>query len=264
MVNWPSEVLTVLPRFTVLIIRFDVVSKVFSLLKARSLKFRLAGAALLNICILLFCSSASSQASPLYTQKNTLLVFGDSISAAYGMEQEQGWVQLLANQLDATAAGYKVVNASVSGETTGGGLIRLPKTLALHQPDVIIIELGGNDGLRGYPIDNIKANIEQMISLAQAANAKVLLIGMVLPPNYGRRYTGAFEALYQAAATRFNIALVPFLLNGVATADSLMQRDGIHPKPEAQQMMLNDILPHLTPLLENLTQAPPATAKRVD
>ena len=203
--------------------------------------------------------------SPLgYTQQSTLLVYGDSISAAYGMDQEQGWVHLLARQLEATTADYNVVNASVSGETTGGGLVRLPKTLEIHQPDIVIIELGGNDGLRGYPIDNIKTNIEQMISLAQANGAKVLLIGMVLPPNYGQRYTRAFEALFEETAERFNIALVPFLLNGVATAESLMQRDGIHPKPEAQQMMLEDIFSHLAPLLAPVTTNLPDVARKVD
>jgi len=198
--------------------------------------------------IVLFCSHA-------YTSESTLLVFGDSISAAYGMEQNQGWVYLLAEQPAIKAAGFEIINASVSGETTDGGVVRLPKTLALHQPDIVIIELGGNDGLRGYPISNIRTNLDQMIQLSQASGAQVLLIGMVLPPNYGRRYTRAFESVFSAAAAEFEINVVPFLLNGVATDESLMQRDGIHPRPEAQQLMLDGIWPYLQPLVTRVTRA---------
>jgi acyl-CoA thioesterase-1 len=201
---------------------------------------------LLRISIVLFCSHA-------YTSESTLLVFGDSISAAYGMEQDQGWVHLLAQRPDLQAAGFNVVNASVSGETTDGGVVRLPKTLALHQPDIVIIELGGNDGLRGYPINNIRSNINEMIRLAQASGARVLLVSMVLPANYGRRYIGAFEGLYSAAATEFDINVVPFVFKGVATDESLMQRDGIHPRPEAQQMLLDGIWPYLQPLVDQAT-----------
>ena len=225
---------------------------------------------LLTISLMLYTSQA-------FTSEGTLLVFGDSISAAYGMEETQGWVHLLDEKLKTplntnintninthintninthintslkdSTAGYEVVNASVSGETTDGGVVRLPKTLALHQPDIVIIELGGNDGLRGYPIDKISANISQMIHLSQASGARVLLIGMVLPPNYGQRYTKAFADVYQQAAATFNVPLVPFLLDGVATAESLMQRDGIHPRPEAQPLMLDNIWPYLVPLL---------------
>ncbi|MFT4631867.1 MAG: acyl-CoA thioesterase-1 [Candidatus Pseudothioglobus sp.] len=200
---------------------------------------------LLRVSIVLFCSNA-------YTSESTLLVFGDSISAAYGMEENQGWVHLLAQQPDIKTAGFEVVNASVSGETTDGGLIRLPKTLALHQPNIVVIELGGNDGLRGYPIDNIRTNIDEMIRLSRASGARVLLIGMVLPPNYGRRYTSAFESVFSAAAAKFDINVVPFLLNGVATDESLMQRDGIHPRPEAQQLMLDGIWPYLQPMVTPL------------
>jgi acyl-CoA thioesterase-1 len=197
---------------------------------------------LLRMSIVLFCSHA-------YTSESTLLVFGDSISAAYGMEQNQGWVHLLTQQPDLQTAGFEIINASVSGETTDGGVIRLPKTLALHQPDIVIIELGGNDGLRGYPIANIRSNIDEMIRLSRASGAQVLLIGMVLPPNYGRRYTSAFEAVFSNAAVEFDINVVPFLLNGVATDESLMQRDGIHPRPEAQQLILDGIWPYLQPLV---------------
>ena len=235
---------------------------VLSPLRASLSRARLLPSGLLTIS-LVFCTSQA------FTSEGTLLVFGDSISAAYGMEETQGWVHLLDEKLSTTlnttlntslnttantpanksTAGYQVVNASVSGETTDGGVVRLPKTLALHQPDIVIIELGGNDGLRGYPIDKISANISQMLHLSQASGARVLLIGMVLPPNYGQRYTKAFADVYQQAAATFNVPLVPFLLDGVATAESLMQRDGIHPRPEAQPLMLDNIWPYLVPLL---------------
>ena len=165
------------------------------------------------------------------------------------MELEQGWVHLLTKQLQANNRDYQVVNASVSGETTGGGLVRLPKSLEIHQPEILVLELGGNDGLRGYPINKIEANLIAMTEMAQTAGARVLIIGMVLPPNYGRRYTRAFESIYINIAKQHELALVPFLLQGVATPDSLMQRDGIHPKPEAQLMLLDNIWPYLETLL---------------
>jgi acyl-CoA thioesterase-1 len=247
-----------------LIITFAVIATflillVFILMVLSPLRERLPNASapasglvkfLVQLCLLLSSSYA-------YTSERTLLVYGDSISAAYGMEQSQGWVHLLGERLDTTMLGnmsgnmpgYKVVNASVSGETTDGGVVRLPKTLAVHQPDIVIIELGGNDGLRGYPIDKISANINQMIRLSQASGARVLLVGMVLPPNYGQRYTTAFADVFQQAAESYAIPLVPFLLDGVATAESLMQRDGIHPRAEAQPLLLDNIWPYLQPLL---------------
>ena len=172
-------------------------------------------------------------------------MFGDSISAAYGMETNLGWVNLLSQHL----TDHQIINASVSGETTGGGLVRLQKTLDAHQPDIVILELGGNDGLRGYPIDKIEANLVAMTRMSQSAGAKVLLVGMVLPPNYGQRYTTAFEGVFSDIADRFDLAFVPFILDGVATSSGLIQRDGIHPKPEAQAMIMEGILPALNPLL---------------
>lgn len=165
------------------------------------------------------------------------------------MDTEQGWVSLLSERLANEAPAYNVVNASVSGETSGGGLVRLQKTLDIHQPDILILELGGNDGLRGYPIDKIEANLDAMTRMAHATGAQVLLVGMVLPPNYGRRYTTAFEGIFATIADRFDLPFVPFILDGVATSTSLIQGDGIHPKPEAQTMILEDILPVLRPLL---------------
>lgn len=193
---------------------------------------------------------ASLLVSPFaYTNESTLLVFGDSISAAYGMDPEQGWVHLLSERLEQEFPHYQVVNASVSGETTGGGIVRLPKTLEIHQPDVIVLELGGNDGLRGYPIDKIRDNLTSMTRMAIESGAQVLLVGMVLPPNYGRRYTDAFESVFEEVAATFDVGLLPFLLEGIATSQSMLQRDGIHPKPEAQPLMVEQIWPKLAPLL---------------
>jgi len=165
------------------------------------------------------------------------------------MEEDQGWVSLLSQRLADNFPHYQVINASVSGETTGGGVTRLPKTLEIHQPEILVLELGGNDGLRGYPIDKIRQNLSRMIESAQQADVTVLLVGMVLPPNYGRRYTQAFESLFESVAEEYAIAFVPFLLDGVATNRSLIQRDGIHPTPEAQPKLLADIWPVLEPLL---------------
>lgn len=198
---------------------------------------------LITLFITLLCLTTGVSAS-----ERTILVYGDSISAAYGMDQEQGWVSLLAARLAVDHPDYRVVNASVSGETTGGGLTRLTKSLSLHQPDVLVLELGGNDGLRGYPIDKIRGNLDSMIQQSKEAGISVLLIGMVLPPNYGRRYTSAFENIFSGLAELHDIPFVPFLLNGIATTRDLVQRDGIHPTVEAQPMILEDVYP----VLENL------------
>ena len=196
-------------------------------------------------CLLLFALLFT----PSISSANTILVYGDSISAAYGMNQEDGWVALLSQRVTTEHPGYRVINASVSGETTGGGVTRLPKTLAVHQPDIIIIELGGNDGLRGYPIDKIRGNLETMIQNAQKAGTRVVLIGMVLPPNYGRRYTRAFEDAFESLAKQYTLPFVPFLLDGVTTERELVQRDGIHPTVEAQPKLLDDVWPSIKPLL---------------
>ena len=181
----------------------------------------------------------------------TVLVVGDSISAAYGMQEDQGWVHLLRARLrDSFGADSRVVNASISGDTTGGGLARLDRTLAAHRPDIVIIELGGNDGLRGYPIDNIRANLLEMTEATLAAGATPLLAGMQIPPNYGPRYTAAFHRMYAEIAAATGAALVPFLLDGVATDRELMQRDGIHPTADAQGRLLDNVWPVLAGLIE--------------
>lgn len=178
-----------------------------------------------------------------------VLVLGDSISAAFGMSLDQGWVALMARQLAESHPDTPVVNASISGETTAGGLRRLPSLLQEHRPDVVVIELGGNDGLRGYPIPSLRDNLRQMVQLSQQAQAQVLLLPMEIPPNYGSRYTAAFRDSYRQVAESQGAVLGPFLLNGVATVDGMMQPDGIHPTVAAQPLMARTVLPALEPLL---------------
>lgn len=189
--------------------------------------------------------------APGFAAGGTILVLGDSISAGYGLEAREGWVSLLEKRLAERPESYEVVNASVSGETTGGGLARLPDALARHRPELVVLELGGNDGLRGYPIARIRANLARMVALAREAGARVLLIGMHIPPNYGSRYTEAFHGTYRQIAERDGVALVPFLLEGVATDASLMQGDGIHPTAAAQPLLLDNLWPTLLELLED-------------
>jgi acyl-CoA thioesterase I len=180
-----------------------------------------------------------------------ILVFGDSISAGYGLPHaERGWVALLGAKLKAQGYGDDVVNASVSGETTAGGLARLPRALSIQHPAVVILELGGNDGLRALPIDQMRANLSKMVDLAAAAGSKVLLLGMRIPPNYGPQYTADFAQAYADVAREKHVALVPFLLNGVALSPDLMQADGVHPNETAQPKLLDNVWGALVPLLK--------------
>jgi acyl-CoA thioesterase-1 len=178
-----------------------------------------------------------------------ILVLGDSLSAAYGLRVEQGWVSLLADRLKASGYGYRVVNASVSGETTGGALARLPRALEKHRPAVVIVELGGNDGLRGLPISDVRANLDSIVRLSRKAGAKVLLIGMRIPPNYGPAYTRDFHKVFADVASQYRLPLVPFFLDGIALDDSLMQEDGLHPNASAQPKLVAQVWPVLLPLL---------------
>ncbi len=180
----------------------------------------------------------------------TVLVFGDSLSASYGIEEEQGWVNLLSEKLRQAQSPYSVINASVSGETSTGGLSRLPAALAEFQPSVVILELGGNDGLRGLPLATLQANLEEMVSLSQQAGAKVLLAGIQIPPNYGPRYTEPFYALFSEIAEAEQLPFVPFLIDGIPQQPGLMQNDGIHPRAEAQHMILDNVWPVLEPMLQ--------------
>jgi acyl-CoA thioesterase-1 len=180
-----------------------------------------------------------------------ILVFGDSISAGYGLPRvEQGWVALLQARLRSQGYGYEVVNASVSGETTQGGLARLPRALSLHHPQIVILELGGNDGLRALPITAMRSDLSQMIGLSRAAGAKVLLLGMRIPPNYGPAYADQFAATYSNLAESLRVATVPFLLDGIALNADLMQADGIHPDQAGQPRLLDNVWPALAPLLK--------------
>ena len=179
----------------------------------------------------------------------TLLVLGDSISAAFGIEQSQGWVNLLSKKLQTHQYRIHVVNASISGETTQGGLQRLPSLLDKHKPEIVIVELGGNDGLRGLKLSMIEANLRDIIENSKARNATVLLAGIRLPPNYGQIYTEKFYQIYQDLAIQEKVALVPFLMDGVAGNNVMMQTDGIHPTAEGQPVMLNNVWEILQPMV---------------
>lgn len=180
----------------------------------------------------------------------TLLIVGDSLSAAYGMPVQQGWVALLQQKLAEEKFPCKVVNASISGDTTANARARLPQALARHQPQVVILALGGNDGLRGLSLQAMQDNLAAMIEAAIAAGARVLLVGVQLPPNYGPQYTGKFQAIYRELAQGYGITLLPSLVDGIGTDNTLMQSDGIHPRSEAQPLMLARIWHHLQPLLK--------------
>src|SRR6185312_7206031 len=185
----------------------------------------------------------------LAAQDRTILVFGDSLSAAYGLESAEGWAALLQRRLRAQGYGYRIVNASISGETTSGGLQRLPRALKLDRPAIVLLELGANDGLRGLPLSLIRGNLQQMIRLSEQAGARVLLLGIRLPPNYGARYTEQFAALYPELAKRFRIPLVPFLLDHVALRPGLMQSDGLHPDAGGEPIVLENVWGALKPML---------------
>jgi acyl-CoA thioesterase-1 len=179
----------------------------------------------------------------------TVLVVGDSISAAFGLESSQGWVSLLQKRLDEKGYKQRVVNASISGDTSAGGVSRLPGLLAEHKPELVIIELGGNDGLRGQPPAQLQQNLANMIDSSRAQGASVLLLGMRLPPNYGVRYTTAFANVFSALATEKQVPLVPFFLDGVGGVPGMMQSDGLHPALQAQPRLLDNVWPTLEPML---------------
>jgi acyl-CoA thioesterase I len=195
------------------------------------------------LVLLIACVSARAE-TPV------ILVFGDSISAGYGLERvDQGWVELLKTRLKEQGYGYQVINASVSGETTAGGLARLPRALELHHPSIVIIELGGNDGLRALPIAQLRANLAQMVNLSTSSGAKVLLLGMLMPPNYGPEYTQQFRDSFSLLAHDQKLSWVPFLLNDIALSANLLQGDDIHPNALGQPKLLENVWPALKPLL---------------
>lgn len=210
-------------------------------------------AALIFLFFSFAVSAESNPASGIHHQvpvvPSMVLVLGDSISAGYGIEQELGWVNLLNERLLRQTTEYQVKNLSISGETTIGGLTRLPQALERYNPDIVIIELGGNDGLRGYPISKIRSNLNKLVATSLQADARVLLVGMMLPPNYGQRYTDAFYRIFSEIAATHNVPFLPFLLDGIAANTALMQPDGIHPKAEAQSMILDNIWSRLADML---------------
>jgi len=183
---------------------------------------------------------------PMLVSAKTILILGDSISAGYGIDPKQGWVQLLQKRLDQQyPKQHKVVNASASGETTSGALARLPKLLQTYKPNVVVIELGGNDGLRGQPPQMIQQNLSQLVQLSQKQKAKVIVFGMKIPPNYGTAYSKAFENNYKAVSQKYQVKLLPFFLDGVAGQKQLMQNDLIHPNAQAQSKLVNLAYPYI-------------------
>lgn len=176
------------------------------------------------------------------------MILGDSLSAAYGLKQEQGWVSLLQNAW--ASEDITVINAAISGETTDGGLSRLPRLLKQHSPTHMLIELGGNDGLRGYPVNKMRDNLESMVEAAQAQGVKVIIQQMQIPTNFGRRYTQLFTETFESVANEYNVPIIPFLLADIALNDDLMQQDRIHPNAAAQPMITEFMATQLRPHLE--------------
>lgn len=220
--------------------------------------YRLQWRALLAI-LALFCAFAGAQAfaqpakQPAATTaaaQRSVLVMGDSLSAAYGLSAAQGWVALTAQKIAKDKPGWRVVNASISGETTAGGAVRIAAELKRQKPSVVVIELGANDGLRGLPLAQTRANLAKMIVAAKAANAKVLLIGMRLPPNYGPDYTKQFEQLFLELSQQHRTAFLPFLLQPIAMDDRAFQADRLHPVASAQPKLRDHVWPALVPLLK--------------
>ncbi|MEQ1559415.1 MAG: arylesterase [Methyloglobulus sp.] len=194
--------------------------------------------------------SLVSLSVPGKSTAKSIVVFGDSISAAYGIDVGQGWVALVQNRLQEKHSNYTISNESISGDTSAGGLARIDGVLARHKPGIVIIELGANDGLRGLSPKIMKNNLAEIIRRTQKSDAKVLLLGMRIPPNYGKRYTDMFYEVYPQLSKELSIAYVPFILEDVALAKELMQQDGLHPNEKAQPMIVDKIWPHLSPLLK--------------
>jgi acyl-CoA thioesterase-1 len=195
-------------------------------------------------------TACALSATSAYSASKTILVVGDSLSAEYGLVRGTGWVPLLEKRLQQEKLDATVVNASISGDTTSGGKVRLPALLDKTRPDVVVLELGGNDALRGLQLSSTEANLRDMITLSRKQHARVLLVGMRIPPNYGADYANRFAALYPKLANEMHVPLVPFLLDGVASRQELFQADRIHPTAEAQSIMLDTVWPQLKPLLK--------------
>ena len=201
----------------------------------------------LGILLIVFSVSLSIQADT-HAQKK-IMVFGDSLSAAYGMKVQEGWVELLRQRLNEENFAYDVVNASISGNTSGNGLERVKTDLELHKPDIMVLELGGNDGLRGHPPRMFKSNMEKIIEAAMNQGTQVVLLGIRLPPSYGKRYIEAFESVYEKLAENYSLPFVPFFMENVGTERALMQNDGIHPNAKGQPVLLDNVWPTLRRVL---------------
>jgi acyl-CoA thioesterase-1 len=197
------------------------------------------------VAALALAASASAYSAP-----KTVLVVGDSLSAEYGLARGSGWVALLQQKLKAENLDARIVNASISGDTTSGGRTRLPALLARHKPNVVVLELGANDGLRGLPVPSAEDNLRTMIAMAQQNKAKVLLVGIHMPPNYGRNYTQRFEGMYKQLSTELKVPLVPYMLQGVELVPANFQADRLHPLAAAHPVILNNIWPQLAPLIK--------------
>ena len=193
---------------------------------------------------------ADAAAAPAASDRPVILIVGDSLSAGYGVAVDATWVALLQRRLTNEGYGYRVVNASISGDTTGGALNRLPRALELHHPAIVVLELGGNDGLRGLPLKQVRANFEAMLGKIKATGAQPVLIGMRMPTNYGPAYADGFHALYGELASKYDAPHLDFFLDGVALESELMQADGIHPTAQAQPILLDNVWPVLQPILK--------------
>ncbi len=196
------------------------------------------------LLVLVLCASAPARAAP-----PTVLVLGDSLSAGYGLDADQGWVRLLKQKLAAQGFDHQVVNASVSGETTAGGLARLPSLLDRHRPQLVLVELGGNDGLRALPLTQMRSNLEGIVDASAQAGATAVLFEMRIPSNYGPTYTEAFTGTFAEVADDRQVPLVPFLLSAFAEDPDAFLSDGIHPSASAQPLILDTVWPHIEPLL---------------
>jgi acyl-CoA thioesterase-1 len=190
-------------------------------------------------------------ANTAFAQQANILVYGDSLSAGFGLQTGEDWPALLNQQLQRDNKPYRIINESISGETTSGGLARFTKALEQHKPNIVILELGANDGLRGQSLKTMKNNLSAMIEMAQQTKAQVLLVGIYIPPNYGKRYTEAFNKVYIDLQKQYELTFIPFLLEGVAGVNELMQNDGLHPNAKAQPIIKNTVLKSLTPLLRS-------------
>jgi acyl-CoA thioesterase-1 len=207
----------------------------------------------LFLCLTLSGVSSLTQAETAAATPPVILVFGDSLSAAHGISMGDGWVTLLSSRLKMQAYPYQVINESISGETTSGGLVRFPKALVTHKPNVVILELGANDGLRALSLQEMSNNLSKMIELSQQAGAKVLLLGMRIPPNYGKTYTEGFQQSFQQLATKYQTSFIPFFLERVAGNPNLVLSDGIHPTASAQGQLLDTVWEKLPALLEKVS-----------